>query len=358
MAMTREQAFAAFFFLVLALLLYQFYAMFKEFFGPIAWAMVFALAFYPAYRLLAARLHGRNAAALIMTIVIFVLVAVPLATLGGVIVSQTQNFINVVNEKAASGEARRWIESLRSNRVGNLVSRVLPSRLAESVDLTDLGVRGAQRASEALLSQLGGVARNVAGFLLDFSLMLFVLFYFFRDGRRLYLNFRDLLPMEPEHKDAIFGHLYETLAAVVQGMTATAALHGLLCGVAYWALGLPFALLATFASFAAGFFPIGGSAFIWVPAAVYLLVQGAWARAIILSVWGTLVVTIIDNLVRPMVIGTRARVPTLFLLLGILGGLDAYGVIGIFLGPVLIAIIMTVLRIYREEYAEPLEDAE
>ncbi|MGH7821563.1 MAG: AI-2E family transporter [Candidatus Binatia bacterium] len=355
--MTREHLFTAFFFAVLAFLLYQLFLVFRSFLGPFAWAAVFALVFFPPYRLLLVRIGNAAVASLAMTLVIFVLVAVPVLTFGGVVIAQTQHFYSLVQEKAASGEARRWMDSLRENRLGQFVTRALPRDVRESVDLTDLGVRGAQAASQYLLMQLGGIARNVAGFLIDFTLMLIVLFFFFRDGRKLYFGFRDFLPMEPEHKDAIFGRLYETLSAVVQGMTVTAALQGALCGLAYWALGLPFALLATLASSVAAFIPVGGAAFVWVPAVIYFFVQGMWVRALILLVWGILVVSLIDNVARPMVVGSRTNIPTLFLFFGMLGGLEAYGVIGVFLGPVLLATAVAVLRIYREDYAESLREA-
>lgn len=355
--MTREALFTAFFFVVLALLLYQLYEVFNVFLGPFAWAAVFALVFFPAYRLLLVRIRRPELAALAMTLLVFLLTAVPALTLGGVVIGQAQNFYSLVQEKAASGEARAWIESWRDQPLVGRLMRALPRDIRESIDLTDLGVRGAQTASEYLISQIGGIARNVVGFLVDFTLMLFVLFFFFRDGRTLYFAFRDLLPMEREHKDAIFGHLYETLSAVVQGMTVAAAFQGTLCGVAYGALRLPFALLLSFCSFLAAFIPVGGSAFVWVPAAIYLFVHGLWARAVILLVWGTLVVGLIDNVIRPLVIGGRTKLPTLFLLFAILGGLRAYGVIGIFLGPVLLATIVAFLRIYREEYGDRLDAA-
>jgi predicted PurR-regulated permease PerM len=350
--MSREQLFTVFFFLVLAFLLYQLYAVFSPFLGPFAWAAVLALVFFPPYRLLLDRIGQPSLAAAAMTVLILVLVTGPLVTFGGVVLGQAQRFYDLVQEKSASGEARAWVEeNLRHNPLGRLAARVLPRELRDSIDLTDLGVQGARRGSEYVIGEIGGIARNVFGFLVNFFLMLVMLFFFFRDGRRLYFAFRELLPMEPEHKDAIFGILYETLSAVVQGMTVTAVLQGLLAGAAFWALDLPFALFLGLASAVASFVPLGGAALVWIPAVIYFFTQGLWVRAILLLIWGTFVVSLVDNVVRPLVIGSRTNIPTLFLFFGILGGLQAYGVIGIFIGPVLLATVVAFLKIYREEYA-------
>ncbi len=349
--MSRDQLFTVFFFAALALLLHQVYHVFYVFLAPFAWAAVFALVFYPVYSTVLRRLRQPALAALAMTVLIFHLVALPLFTFGSVAVRQAQHVYELVQEKAQSGEARTWVESWRDNRLVRAVARALPHEVRESVDLTDLGVRGAQAASQYLISQMGEIARNVVGFLVNFLLMLVVLFFFFRDGRRLYLSLRDLLPMEREHQDSIFRHLYETLAAVVQGMTVTSVLQALLSGLAFWVLDLPFAVLLGLTTAIASFVPLAGAALVWIPATAYFAIEGYWGRALALGLWGALVVSLVDNVVKPLVIGSRTKIPTLFLFFGILGGLQAYGVIGVFLGPVLLATIIAFLRIYREEYS-------
>jgi predicted PurR-regulated permease PerM len=349
--MTREQLFTVFFFVVLVFLLYQLYAVVSPFLGAFAWAAVLALVFFPPYRLLLVRFRRPAVAALTMTLLVFVLVTGPVVTFGSVVLGEAQRFYVMVQEKAASGEVRAWVEGLRQNPIGRLAARVLPREYVDELDLTNVGIQAAQKTSEYVIAQLGGIARNLFGVVVEFFFMLVMLFFFFRDGRRLYFAFRDLLPMEPEHKDAVFGRLYEALSAVVQGMTVTALLQGLLAGLAFWALGLPFALFLGLASGISSFVPVGGAALVWVPAVVYFFTQGLWGRAIALLLWGTLVISLIDNVVRPLVIGSRTNIPTLFLFFGMLGGLQAYGVVGVFLGPALLATIFAFLKIYREEYA-------
>jgi predicted PurR-regulated permease PerM len=349
--MSREQLFTVFFFVVLVFLLHEAYRVFAVFLGAFAWAGVFALAFFPLYRMVLMWVRSASVAALLMTALVSTLLIGPIATFGSVGVAQGQNFYQILSEKAASGEAKTWFESFRQNRIGKLAARVLPKEMADSIDLGELGVRGAQRGTEYLIGQIGEIARNIFAFLVNFLIMQVMLFFFFRDGRKMYFAFRDLLPMEREHKDAIFARLYETLSAVVQGMVFTALLQGLTAGLAFWALDLPFWLFLGVASSVASFIPMGGAALIWVPATIYFFAEDMWGRGFALLAWGLLVISLVDNIVRPLVIGSRTNISTLFLFFGILGGLQAYGPIGVFLGPVLLATMVVVLRIYRDEYA-------
>jgi predicted PurR-regulated permease PerM len=349
--MTREQLFTVFFFAVLAFLLYEVYRVFAFFLTAFAWAGVLTLVFFPLYQALVARLRRASVAAALMTLLVFTVLVGPIATFGGVAIGQGQTFYQVLQEKAASGKARIWLQSLHDNRFGKLVVGALPGEMRETLDLGALGMQGAQKGTEYLISQLGSIARNVFGFIVNFLIMLVMMFFFFRDGQKLYFAFRDLLPMESAHKDAIFGRLYDTLSAVVRGMAVTAALQGIMAGLAFWLLDLPFALFLGLASAVASFVPVGGAALVWIPADIYFFTQGLWSRGIILLLWGSLVISMVDNVVRPMVIGGRVNISTLFLFFGILGGLQAYGPVGVFVGPVLLATIVVVLRIYREDYA-------
>ena len=349
--MTRDHLFSAFFFVVLGLLLYQVYRVFAGFLGAAAWAAILALVFHPLYRMILARVRRPTVAAGVMTLLVYVMVVLPWFGFGSVVIGQARTFYDVVQQKVNSGEASAWMERARQTRLGKFTVGLLPPDLRDQTDLVELGLRGARASTDTLVSQLGGIARNIAGFLVDFLLMLLMLFFFFRDGDRLYQSLRDLIPMEAEHKDAIFARFTETLSAVVQGMTITAVAQGLLAGFGFWILDLPFALLLGLASAIASFVPIGGAAFVWIPATLYFFEQGLWGRALALLVWGTLVISLVDNILKPWIIGSRTRISTLFLFLGILGGIRAYGVIGVFLGPVLLATIVAFFHIYREEYA-------
>jgi predicted PurR-regulated permease PerM len=187
-------------------------------------------------------------------------------------------------------------------------------------------------------------------FVTNFFFTVFALFFFFRDGEKMVRAFRDLIPMEAEHKDAILARFYDTVSAVVQGTLITAAVQGLLAGIGIAIVGVPFAILLGVATSFISLLPFGGP-LVWISVVIYLLIGGAYFRAAFLVAWGVLVIGSADNVIRPLIIGGRTQIPTIFLFFGILGGLQAYGFLGIFLGPAVIAILVAFIRIYREEYA-------
>lgn len=351
--MSRETWFAVFFFAALAFFLYQVYEVFSGFAAPAAWAAILALVFYPVQRAIARRVVSPSAAALVSTLLVYVLVVAPTLALSGVVIGQAKRAYETVQERADSGDLEKWLLGIRESRPARFVLRTLPAGVRNDLDAPKLALRAAEASSEIVVSSLGGLALNVFHFVVDFLVMILMLFFFFRDGEALFRRFRGLLPMEVDHQEAIFSRLYDTISAVVQGMTVTAVTQAILAFLAFWALGIPFAVLLGFATAFASFVPLGGAALVWVPCVLYLGGTGAWFKALLLLGWGGGVISVVDNVLKPWIIGDRTKIPTLFLFLGILGGIQAYGVIGVFLGPALLAVIIAFLRIYRDEYVLP-----
>jgi predicted PurR-regulated permease PerM len=348
--MSRETLFAAFFFVALGFFLYQVYQVFSGFLAPAAWAAVLALVFYPVERGLRRWIQRPSLSALVTTMLVYLLVVAPSLTLSGVVIAQARTFYEAVQERAGSGDLDDWLVRVEQSRPARLVLRTLPAGVRENLDARALALRATRASTEVLVAALGGLALNFFRFVVDFLIMILLLFFFFRDGESLYRRFRGLLPMEVEHQDAIFGRLYDTISAVVRGMTVTAVTQAILAFLAFWTLGIPFAVLLGFATAFASFVPLGGAALVWVPCVVYLAAIEAWLRALLLLVWGAGVISVVDNVLKPWIIGDRTKIPMLFLFLGILGGIQAYGVIGVFLGPALLAVMIAFLRIYREEW--------
>ena len=350
--MTRQQLFAAFFFAVFLFLLFQLYTLFSFFLVPLIWTVILVLTFYPLYTLLLSRLRGwRTLTSLLMTLFVVLLVAVPVFLFSSVLTSQALDFYQRIRDAVQSSELQQSLSGWRDTRLGRVWQQWGPRIEAFEIDLPALALRGANAASQFIVGQATGIAKNLFVFLLDFLIMSFSLFFLFRDGEGLYHTLRDLIPMEPAHKEAIFHRLYETVSAVVQGMVATAVAQGVLAGLGFWFLGLPFSFFLACASAFFSLLPFGGAAAVWTPCVIYLSLTNAWGRALTLFIYSIVVVSGVDNVIKPLIIGGRTKLPTLFLFFGILGGLQAYGFLGIFLGPVLLATIMAFVNIYKEEYA-------
>jgi predicted PurR-regulated permease PerM len=353
---SREHLFAAFFFVAFVFLLYQVGLLLAPFFGPLVWAAILALTFYPLTDWLTGVFRGRRALASAMLVVTVILVVVlPSIYFGSLIVNQTTAAYERVQRMAQDGELARMIDQIRASRPGLLWQRVMgPFQDKVHLDPASLVVGATNWLSQQVLGQTTALARNVLLTLVNFVLMLVALFFFFRDGERMAGRIRDLLPMEPKHKAVIVGRLYDTLTAVVQGMILTAVAQGVLGGIGYWLIAdLDLALFLAFLTGLASFVPLAGPVLIWGGVVIYLLIDGATGRAIGMALWGALVVSTVDNFVKTLVIGGRARLPTFLLLFALLGGINVYGFLGVFLAPVILAILLAFTDIYRELYAAP-----
>jgi len=242
------------------------------------------------------------------------------------------------------------MDQMRASRVGQLWTQLGPGLDALKIDIPDFALRASQTVSAFLVAQAPAAAANVLGFVLSFFFTVFALFFFFRDGERLVGAVRNLIPMEMATKTAVMRRFSETLSAVMLGSAVTAIAQGVLGGLAYWALGVPFAVLLAGATAFLSLLPYGGP-LVWLGVVAYLVIFGEYGRAAIMFAWGTIGIGTADNVIRPLVIGGRTEIPTVFLFFGILGGLQAYGFIGMFLGPAVIAILVAFARIFEEQYA-------
>jgi predicted PurR-regulated permease PerM len=346
--MRREQLFAAFFFLAFCFLLYQFYLILSDFIGPLSYAALLAFIFFPVGNWLKTVLGGREGlAALLMTTATLLLVVAPTFYLLTVITTESVSLYEIVRDFVTSPRLQETLDRMRASHIGQLVHEV---GVRTNLDIPAMLLSASQTVSGFLVGQAPAAAANIFRFVVNFFFAAFAMFFFFRDGSRMVAAFRDLIPMEPDDKDAVMARFGETLSAVVLGSVLTAVAQGVLGGIAYWGLGVPFAVLLAGATFFLSLIPYGGP-LVWIGVAVYLALTGDYIRAAIMVGWGTIVIGSVDNLIRPLIIGGRTQIPTLLLFFGILGGLSAYGFIGMFLGPAVIAILVAFARIYREQYA-------
>lgn len=349
--MRREQLFAAFFLLAFCFLLYQFYLIISDFVGPLSYAALLAFIFYPLYRSLLHLLGPREGlGAGIMTLAVVLLVIVPTFYVLTLITTESVSLYEKVVEFARSDRPHELVLRLRGSWLGQMWLDLGPRGDALRANLPDMAINASQAVSAFLVAQAPAAAANVFRFFVSFFFTVFALFFFFRDGARMVLGLRDLVPMEPATKDAILARFSDTLSAVVLGSALTAVAQGVLGGIAYWALGVPFAVLLAGATAFLSLLPFGGPV-VWVGVVIYFLFESDYVRAAIMTGWGVLVIGSADNFIRPLIIGGRTQIPTILLFFGILGGLQAYGFLGMFLGPAIIAIVVTFARIYREQYA-------
>lgn len=342
----------AFALVTIALLGYALVQVMKPFLGAIAWSLLIAFLLHPAHRRLSAWLRGRaSLSSFLLTIATLVIAIGPLTALGVAFARQT------------SALAERFQASVGTVNVDSLTAMkgipVLGPGLAwiedhlpfSSEQLQSWAVSGARAVLQYFASLGGTLFLGAIGTVIGFTIVLFLLFFFLRDGAVMQERLVRLIPMPRARKTELVKYLGAVTRAVVFGTLLTAVLQGGLLGIGLAIIRMPSAVVLGVVGAVLALLPVGGTAIVWIPTAIYLAAQGRYGAAIFLALWGALLVGLIDNFLKPLLISGRAEVPTLAAFLGVLGGIAAFGAVGMFLGPVLLALALALLKFAEEQRA-------
>lgn len=343
----------AFFFALLLAILYGVFLILSPFLKALTWAAILAILFYPLYLWLLGILRGRETpAALIIIVAMTLLFVLPGIRLAGFLSTEAVQLVkalgSLLNEEGVElWKQEPWVQSLMG------WWEMLTPQLAQfefKFDWKQMLLQGAQFSSGVVVSQATGVAQNVFLFIANFIIVLFCLFFFLRDGAEFFVRLKRLLPMDPEHQNRLLLNITDAVTAVVHGCLVVAIIQGILAGMAYWLLGVPYAVVWGVVTGFAALLPVGGTTIVSIPASIYLFLQGETVRAVILLIWCIGAVGTVDNVLKPLFIGSRLKLPMLLLFFGILGGLAVFGALGLILGPVLFALLAALLDVYSREY--------
>jgi predicted PurR-regulated permease PerM len=203
------------------------------------------------------------------------------------------------------------------------------------------------------------IAANISSVIVSFVFTIFATFLLLRDGEQLVRRMLDLLPFERARSDAMLARIRDVIYASVYGVLVIAVIQGALCALMFWILGIPSAALWGVVTALTSVLPLVGSAAVWVPVSIYLVTVGRWPEAIVLGVWGGLVVGSVDNFVRPRLVGERVGLSELVTFFALLGGLRVFGLVGVVMGPLLFAVAASILEVFTEDKAiAPVSDVE
>ncbi len=339
--MTEPRTPRAFTIVAGALLAYLLWRILSPFLDPILWAAVLAFVLAPGHRWLLRRVRNRNVAAMLATALALLLVVVPAVLLTLALISQGTHLYSL----ASSFVTRHQVASI-SDFIGMPSVRKFADRIAAILPLTAEDLRGwAETNLKTVAGRIGGflsqLAVGILGFVASFLIMLFTLFFLFRDGEDLWKRLVDAIPLERSRTVFLVHRLDSVLQAVLAGTLLTALLQGILGGIGFAIFGLPSPVVFGAMMAVLSLLPIGGTAFVWLPAALFLLAQGHWGRGVGLAAWGILIVGLADNWFKPMIISGRSDLNTLPVFFGVLGGLAAFGFLGLFIGPLVVALGIT-----------------
>jgi predicted PurR-regulated permease PerM len=324
----------------LLLLMYLVFRIVEPFLEPLAWSGVLAIFFYPLHQRIMRRLHP-NRAALVSTLGVTLLLIVPALV---VLVYTARQAIDATEQLQATLLAPGKALPLRA---AQWIRHQLPHAW-QSMDFSQPLRQGAESIASFLASRLAGLVKNLFTFFVDLFIVIFALFFMFRDGEEIVRGASHLLPFDEAIQEDMLRESRDLIFASVAVALVIAVLQGVLGGLAFTVGGISapifWAVLIAFFSLV----PVVGSALIWVPAALYLAFSGHWGRAIaVVAICGG-VAGLADNIVRPLLLRNRTHLNELLLFLGVLGGLQVFGLLGLVIGPTIVAAAMGVFRVYAE----------
>jgi len=332
---------------VAAVLGFALLLIFKPFALPMTWAAFLAFLLFPLNLRLRRRFKGSSIAAGLLTVLAPIVILLPLSALSAEFVSQISVLLKQLQKFATDMDIKSFSDLQQFPWIARINSWLQTHADISAEQVQSWLVSGTREVMQRAASWGGSFFLGALGSLLAFAIMLFLLFFFLRDGDVMIARGRRLIPMAEDRKERLVTQLSAVTRAIVYGTTVTALLQGLFIGIGFAIAGLPspvvFGVLAALLSL----LPVGGSAFVWIPAVIWLFFEKHWGWGIFLLVWGS-ALSGLDNVVRPLLISGRARISALAVFIGVLGGIPAFGAIGVIAGPVVLSLVLALIEFAEE----------
>lgn len=328
-------------FSISVLFMYLLFSILSPFLGVLVWAGAIGVITFPLYEKLLARCRGREiiAAALMTTAVVLALV-IPLLGLIFTL-SREAAFAYQYLERASSGSSGFALTDILNHPLLAIVQeKAKPFTGSLNVELNEMVLPAIKKGVASILNYSTGIVKNFLGLVFKLVLMLITLFFIYKDGMQFLQRFWLVVSISENLKTTIGETVTRVLGAVMYGVILTCLVQGTLGGLGFWAAGLPSPFLFGTLMAICAPIPLIGTALIWLPGSIYLLMLGQTLHGLLLIAWGLLVVSGIDNIIRPLFISGKAKLPILVIVFGVLGGILAFGLSGLVAGPVILAIIM------------------
>jgi predicted PurR-regulated permease PerM len=332
---------------IFGLAAYLCWLMLQPFVGVLLWAIVLVVVFYPAHRRIEAWIGNPGSAAALSTLLVIVTILLPVVGVSFAVahelsgaVDRAQGGLGILLDIPAIQPVLRWLDQYVDVDAWRSSSYV-----AERLQTWSAVIAG------PTLMFVGGILNA----LVQTLLVVFTMFYLFRDAEALRQAIYDIVPLEYEQSSDIVARTREVIGATIYGVLAISAIQGTLGFLIFFTLGLPSPLLWGVVMFLMSMIPMAGAFVVWVPAALFLLLTGSYIKALVLVAWGVLVIGSIDNFLSPRLVGRRARLHELLIFFSVLGGLRVFGVLGLVLGPVLAAITLALIEVVRQANRPPSE---
>lgn len=318
------------------------------FYGAVLWAVILAILFNPLQRRLERRLGGRrNLAAALSLLACICIVVIPGSLILASLAQEAASLYGRISTREFDPAA--LLEQLRG---------ILPSFVFEALSTFNLGsfeeiqarfTSFLGQAAQAIASRVVSIGQSTAQLVISLGVMLYVLFFLFRDGAGVAATIRKASPISPHHTDHILRKFSDVVKATVKGNVIIAVIQGTIGGVTFWMLGIEAALLWGVVMSVLSLLPVVGAFIVWAPTAAYLLLTGQYLHGAILLAVGVFVISLIDNLLRPPLVGKGTRLPDYVVLVSTLGGLSLFGINGFIIGPLIAALFVAVWSLFTDD---------
>ncbi|MDH3673154.1 MAG: AI-2E family transporter [Gammaproteobacteria bacterium] len=316
------------------------------FWQPIFWAAVIGILFRPVQTWLDGRLGGRASLAAVLTVIlIFFTVLVPAMFLASAVAAEAAAvYARVQSGELDVGALVRWLQGLLP-QASEWAARIGVDLNELPAKLSAVAVKGSQFIASLALS----AGQNVARFIVMFFLMLYLLFFVLRDGEQILLHIHKAMPLPDVQERRLFQKFAEVSRATIKGTMIVGLVQGFLGGMIFAILGIEGFVFWGVVMVLLSVLPAVGAGLIWLPAAIFLIIGGDWIKGLILIAYGVLVIGLVDNLLRPILVGRDTKMPDYLILLSTLGGLTLVGITGFVLGPVIAALFLAGWQMFEEE---------
>ncbi len=339
------------FFAALIVISIVFIYIMKPFLYPILWAAIIAGMFYPVYTKIKSKIKNANLSSFITILVVLIIIIIPVTVLSGLVAKEsvdiytslTNNQGSIIN---ASKNVIHWIQNNPITDRLNLDEKAVTEKLVEiAKTVTDFILAGAKKLTQ-----------NSLTFLIMFIIMFYTLFFFLKDGETLLKRLAHLSPLGEKHEITMYKKFTSTTRAVLKGSLIVGGVQGLLTGLLFYFTGIEGSLIWGIITMLFAVIPGFGSYIIWLPAALIMFVLGNNLEGFLILIIGTLLISQIDNLIRPILVGKDTQMHPLLILFSTLGGILLFGISGFVIGPVVVALFLSLWEMYEQYYRQNLNN--
>jgi len=343
--MLKERIYTTLSLTIILVLLYLLYRMLYPFLTTIAWAMVLSITFYPLYRVLLKVLKRPWLSSLITLVLILILIVGPFTYIVGNLIKDITDLYVTIEKRGFEAIA----ELQKHPKIEDLFEKIKSYKMFEDFDFREGAVNTLKEIGKYISQNISNLFKNAVILIVNFVIMCFTIFYFLKDGNALADYIKSLLPFTESQKERLEERVKEMVVAAIYGGVAVGIAQGMLGGIAFYFLGIssPVFWGTTMAFFS--LVPLFGTFLIWGPAGLILILSGNYGKGIGLLLYGALVISSVDNIIKPFVIGGRTRMHILLVFFSVLGGIRFFGFLGFILGPLITALCFSLLEMHRHE---------